>query len=324
MEKTLRIITSERYAMSFVDFINHKMKLGFSVPIIFVESFGNDPLKIKEYVIDKYHENGNQPYYLLLGGGSGIVPSFQVDYPSSKKRNRDGNYAVIIKDKKEEFYDNPTIVKWICSVGRLPGNNEVEIKAMCDNIIAYESQKINHAASFLEIATTQPNHNFMAQLINNLNISRKTLLNNIGRTSAELKSMMINELQQYEMFCYNGHGGSDNWNLKSNTFYQDTDIPLLNKYPHILSWACNTCNIADANNLGVSFIKKGAISFLGACCKTYGCDNRKMCRNILQEYTSKNCPETLGELYFNTLSKYKESRESLKYMLLGDPTIKIK
>ena len=195
---------------------------------------------------------------------------------------------------------------------------------MCDNIIAYESQKINHATSFLEIATTQPNYNFMAQLINNLNISKKMFLNNIDKISTELKNVIIKELPQYEMVCYNGHGGSDTWNLKSGIFYQDTDIPLLNKHPHILSWACNTCNIVKANNLGVSFIKKGAISFLGACCKTFGEDNRKMNRTILQEYTSENCPETLGELYFNTISKYAKSRESLKYMLLGDPTLKIK
>ena len=323
MDKTLRIITSERCAMSFVDFITHKTNLGFSVPIVFVEALGNDPLKIKEYIVNKYHESNDQPYYLLLGGDLNIIPSFQVNYPSSGKRNRDGNYAVIINDKNKEFDVDPPIGKLICSWGRLPGCNAAEIKSMCDNIIAYESQK-NHIASFLGIATTNDNCNFMNQIINSLSIPQKMFLNNIASLPSRLKGEITTQLQQYSVICYNGHGGSNNWNLKSNVYYKHTDIPDLNNHPHILSWACNTNNISQNDNLGVSFIKKRAISFLGACCKTYGNDNRIMCQNILQEYINANCPETLGELYFNTLSTHTKSRESIKYMLLGDPTLKIR
>lgn len=316
MDRQLIIITSENLAESFVDFISHKMKSGFDVPIIFVEALNKNPDKIKEYIKNKYAET-KKPFYVLLGGDLAHVPALEEIYRTSGKRYPDNKYAIAD--------DNKT---WMCSIGRLPGKNFNEMKGLCDRIVNYENIKdFQYKSSMLTIAATDPNTVFLSGLIPQLKgipnikyLKKEDYKTDLGN----FKNTIQSNLPNYKIINYNGHGHSDDWNLDSGLSLLCTDLPSFNIAPHVLSWACSTANISCLDNFGVNFIQKGAISFLGACAMTLGASNRDMCKAILCEYIKDTCPDTLGELYFRVLSKYGSIEESMKYMLLGDPTLKVR
>lgn len=133
---------------------------------------------------------------------------------------------------------------------------------------------------------------------------------------------------------YMGHGGSCEWTLKildKNSEYEierikSTNVPEMTFLsPHIISWACNTANIGSTGCLGSCFIKKGAVSFWGACAVTFGDENRRMASEFWKSYIAPQCPQHLGEIYLEIYKKFFDNTKGCKrYMLLGDPTLKIR
>lgn len=324
MENILLIITSENFSDSFAELISYKMDAGFNTPIIFVKDSPKvSAEEIKSHILRMYQGEANKkPFYVLLGGDLNIIPAYKVKYDKSGERYRDSSYAAVFKGENGETEIAPDVDYWMCSIGRLPGNASDEIREMCKKIIDYEENLTNRQpSSLLAIASTEPNTEFLSKLVPNLNFPQKNLLMaNDYKDFEAFRNDITDNLVKYKIITYNGHGSSSAWNIKG----QFDNVPELTLTPHVMSWACNTANISEQNNFGVKTIKSGAASFWGACAMTYGKDNRTMCEEVLKTYVGASCPQTIGELYFQVISDYPECREALKYMLLGDPTLKIR
>lgn len=319
IEKTLLIITSEALIQAFVDFIAHKQNQGFTVAIIAVETIGQTSTDIKSYIDSKYDDLKN-PFYVLIGGNLTHVAGWLRMYPRSGARYPDAYYAL-------------KGTQWICSIGRLPAADSDEMKKMCKAVKEYEQgHNFHYKSSLLTVTATQPNIDFLPGIASVLG----HIASVIGMdTHCYNKQNIVDEISadRNEFINYMGHGKSNAWALKvfgsgsKCTFEHlfSPDIPLLSKgNTHVLSWACNTANISHSSCFGTEFLKQGAISFWGAAAMTFGESNRAMAKRFWEIYTSTDCPQYIGNIYFQIVSECRDTDECVKYMLLGDPTLQIK
>lgn len=315
MEKILYIITPSRLLGCFTEFIIHKRDLGFTVNTYMIENIGQGTFNDIKAFLDNETNKIQGEYYVLLGGNIKSVPT---------KVTRGGLYL----DAAYAVSSNPK--QWR-SIGRFPTNNENEMKAFCSAVIRYESQYVPNQDHLLMIAAT------------NLNIAKSKLITahikkaKIGfsemYTDQNSKMEIINQIHSNANSFINfmGHGSRDVWVLKvlqgagTYEYIQYDDIPTFTPQPvHILSWACNTANLEMNDCLGITFLKKGALSFWGSCGVTWGEDNRNMADKFWHIYISDNRPQHLGEIYLKVYKQCTKLEGWERYMLLGDPSLKIR
>lgn len=320
MDNILYIITPSKFLQCFTDFIIHKQNINFAVSTYMLENIGNGTFDDIMTFLDAESERIHKDYYVLLGGNATLVPSDIVVYDKKGARYTDSSYA----RSRNGIY-------WR-SVGRFPANDENQIKNMCKVAISYESQQISYLDSVMMIGATNKNiieaQYISANIKSKISSVTECYTNSIGRYD-------IIEQIEANSHCfinYMGHGSSDKWSLRSlpsSAFEHITfdDIPeLVFRSPHILSWACNTADIGNIHCFGNQFLKKGAVSFWGACGITYGNSNRVMARYLWNQYTDNTkCPNHIGELYLALYQEYLDIYKGCRrYMLLGDPTLKIR
>lgn len=320
MKNILYIITPSRFLQYFTEFIIHKQQLGFTVNTYMVENIGNGTFGDIKAFLDKESEKIQDDYYVLLGGNATLVPSDIVVYKTKGARYTDSSYS---RSKDGAHWR---------SVGRFPANDENQIKNMCATAISYEEHSISYLDSVTMIAATKGN----IQKTKNISVGLKVQMASVTEcyTDTEGRNEIIDHINaNTDCFInYMGHGASDSWCLKilpSSIFENITsdDIPkFVFRYPHILSWACNTADIGNIKCLGTQFLKNGAVSFWGACGITWGNENRQMAEDFWNAYKdTTNCPEHIGEIYLALYKRYSGTYKGcLRYMLLGDPTLKIK
>lgn len=320
MQNILYIITPSRFLQYFTEFIIHKQLLGFTVKTYMVENIGNGTFGDIKAFLDKESEKIQDDYYVLLGGNATLVPSDIVIYKTKGARYTDSSYS---RSKDEAYWR---------SVGRFPANDENQIKNMCATAISYEERPISYLDSVTMIAATNGN----IQKAQSISVGLKTKMRSINEcytdTVGQLDIINFIKANTDCFINYMGHGSSDGWSLRvlpSSKFEKITsdDIPeFVFRYPNVLSWACNTADIGNIKCLGTQFLKKGAVSFWGACGITWGNENRQMAECFWNIYTdTTNCPEHIGEIYLTIYKRYSNTyRGCLRYMLLGDPTLKIK
>lgn len=320
MKNILYIITPSRFLQYFTEFIIHKQKLGFTVNVYMVENIGKGSFDDIKAFLDKESEKIRDDYYVLLGGNATLVPSDMILYKKNGVRNTDSSYSCSTNG-----------LYWR-SIGRFPANDERQIKNMCTTAMVYEEHQISYLDNVMLVAATNPNINKAKTLSKNL----KKQIASVTEcyTNTEGRNEIIDHLKA-SISCfinYMGHGASDKWCLRvlpTPEFEHITydDIPeFICRYPHILSWACNTADIGNMKSLGSQFLKKGAVSFWGACGITWGGENRQMVDDFWSIYSDENkCPNHIGEIYLILYKRYFNSYKGCqRYMLLGDPTLKIK
>lgn len=320
MKNILYIITASKFLQYFTDFVIHKQQLGFTVNTYMIENIGNGTFNDIKSFLDGESDKVQDDYYVLLGGDMSIVPSDLVVYPSGC-RGTDSSYAL------------SHCGNWWRSVGRFPAMDENQIANMCKAAISYEKQRnFNYGDSLMAIAATVPNISAAEELFKMVGSSIKTLSEfYTDRNSIDQIIDRINGNVD-EFINYMGHGASYAWKMRklpSDTEFEEftsDDIPEFNfKQPHVLSWACHTADILNIKCLGSKFLKKGTVSFWGACAVTWGGENRNMANTFWTNYIAANCPSHIGELYLTIYKQYWGSAQGCKrYMLLGDPTLQIK
>lgn len=295
--------------------------MGFTVNTYMVENIGNGTFNDIKSFLDGESDKIQDDYYVLLGGDMSIVPSDLVVYPIKGCRCTDSSYAL------------SNNAMWWRSVGRFPAMDENQIDNMCKAAISYESSRnFNYGDSLMAIAATAPNISAAKKLVTLLRPSIRTLSEfYTDRNSIDEIIVRINANAD-EFINYMGHGESAAWQMRKFPsldkfdYFTYDDIPEFKlKQPHVLSWACNTADISNIKCLGSKFLKKGAVSFWGACAITWGGENRNMANTFWTNYIAANCPSHIGELYLGIYKKYyKTTRGCKRYMLLGDPTLQIK
>lgn len=315
MKNILYIITTDNFRDCFQDFIIHKQRLGFTVKTSTVKNIGHGTYEdIKEFLNNESAKE-NDDYYVILGGDANFIPSEMV-MPSVGKNLRCSDYLYARSDVDDHWR----------SIGRFPANTENEITDMCNAAISYETDpNFKHGNSLLMIAATRDNITATNELESSLNgiFDSISVCRRMDDSDKEpIAQRIIASADQF--INYMGHGGTNSWygHFKSNR------VPRYNsKHPHVLSWACSTANIQHTgfvDCLGSKFLKEGAVSFWGAYDKTYGDDNRRMVKEFWDIYQN-SCPDHIGDIYLEIYKKfYKYPIGCEKYMLLGDPTLKIK
>lgn len=322
MQNILYIITPSRFLQYFTEFIIHKQLLGFTVKTYMVENIGNGTFGDIKAFLDKESEKIQDDYYVLLGGNATLVPSDIVIYKTKGVGYTDSSYS---RSKDGAYWR---------SVGRFPANDENQIKNMCATAISYEKRPISYLDSVTMIAATKGNIQKAKDISVELKVQMQMASVTEYYTDTKGRDEIISHINTNtdSFINYMGHGASDSWCLKVSPslifeILTSDDIPkFVNRYPHILSWACNTADIGNIECLGTQFLKKGAVSFWGACGITWGNENRQMAGDFWNTYkNATNCPEHIGEIYLALYKRYSATcKGCLRYMLLGDPTIKIK
>lgn len=315
MKNILYIITPSQFLDCFTDFIIHKQSLGFIVNTYMVENIGNGTFNDIKAFLDGESEKIKDDYYVILGGNHKCIPS---------ETNRKGRYV-------DSSYAQTADKRYWRIVGRFPTDNEDEMRELCANAIRYEEHFVSYKENLLMIAATKRNIDKAKTIAGAL----KTQFASVGEiyTNREGKQEVLDQLNA-NVSCfinYMGHGNSGAWALKlygngrRTESVKSTEIPQFTIPVHILSWACSTANVKKNKCLGTEFLMKGAVSFWGACSLSYGGANRFMAEKFWDIYASSCCLQHLGEIYLQIYKDCLGVKKGCKqYMLLGDPTLKIR
>lgn len=322
MKNILYIITPSEFLQYFTDFIIHKQSLGFTVNTYMLENIGNGTFSDIKNFLDAESKKIEDDYFVLLGGDASLVPSDIIDSEYGK-RNSDSSY-----------YCSQDGSHWR-SVGRFPASDGDQISQMCSTAILYDNNPIAYKESLLMIAATKDN----IEKTNKLSELLKQKISSVTTSCTNKEGLSeITDRIKADTSCfinYMGHGMSCAWNLRIYSGgkkvklenFKSVDIPkFIFSPPHILSWACSTANIANPMCLGCCFMKKGAASFWGACAGTFGIANRSMAEHFWKIYTEDGfqCPQHLGEIYLQIYKCHNRLKGCKRYMLLGDPTLRIR
>ncbi len=133
---------------------------------------------------------------------------------------------------------------------------------------------------------------------------------------------------------YFGHGSSDSW-AKESVFNLSRDLPRLrNNYlnPFILAATC-TFGLFDqpahtaASEELLKAEETGIIGIIAAARPTFSGPNKTMVQNFLGSLFTftpgTNLSATVGEAFFNAFNLSAGDDNSQKYLLMGDPTLRI-
>lgn len=316
MKNILYIITPSRFLQYFTEFIIHKQQLGFTVNTYMVENIENGTFEDIKAFLDKESEKVQDDYYVILGGDGNLVPGKSILRKS-------------IRFKDSEYACNDSGQYWR-SVGRLPASDEQEIEDMCNCAINYETNFVSYLKSVLMIAATNNNIKESASIARKMHPIIQDINEQYTTTIGKFEILDSLRANIESFINYMGHGGSDKWTLRHKGKFLENilsdSIPLMEYKPvHILSWACSTANIAHQKCIGKTFLLNGAVSFWGAYSETYGKSNRMMARCFWDIYMKNTCPKHIGEIYLAIQKTYNnKTKGGPKYMLLGDPTLKIR
>ena len=275
------IVADSIYKKSLQSFIKWKTKKGFQM----IEAFTNDPAvgktttSIRNYLINLYNNatpNDPAPTYVLLVGNTLQIPSFVgqiVEDINTGPHNTDLYYGEYTNDfLPEVFY------------GRLPADDTLQLQSMIDKILHYENYQMtdpSYLANNLLIAGVDQENGYLMN--NQLNYENTNYINSAHGInpliynypmSASKAAEIITKFNNGTGFLnYTGHGEFSGF---MNPSFQTSDIASLSntdKYPVIISNACNTNIISKSQDgFGESIVKaknKGALAYIGATDATY-------------------------------------------------------
>ncbi|MCD8137640.1 MAG: C25 family cysteine peptidase, partial [Parabacteroides gordonii] len=163
---------------------------------------------------------------------------------------------------------------------------------------------------------------FVKELQTILKPKTVTCLNKKG-TEEDISTLQT-EIPKHSFILYTGHGNPLYWNYGDlETQFTESKVPIMSQHPHVCCWACATScfSITKADCIGVSWIKKGAMTYWGASYTTRRSVNQKMAKEMLNTVLL-NPTMSVGEVYFHVLgSSVSQQEEKERYHLFGDPTL---
>ncbi|KAA4769593.1 hypothetical protein F2841_20560 [Bacteroides fragilis] len=334
MKKFILIITSDSLKEAFTAFINKKQELGFAVTCITVESINKmisgesaTPVqiatKIKCYIHTRF--NYNELFYVILGGGYKEVPALDAERHSSRYVDRTGvprTVEVFSPSDYKYTLDVDNNMKFV--IGRFPVGESQDMANLCRLYVNYAPQRND---KILIVSDDDDTASFVAELQTILRGKQVTCLKKEGKL--EDITTLTREILNHSFILYTGHGNPLYWNYgqlgttdDGSQFFTESKISPMPRHPHICCWACATsCFSIKTDCIGVSFMKKGAMTYWGASYETRQSVNRLMAKKML-EVVLRNPTISVGEAYYQVLQCPKvRQQEKESYLLFGDPTL---
>ena len=340
-EKML-IICSDLFVNQMQPFVTHKNGIGLTTEMFALSNVGSTPTAIRQFIQNRYNED-NQLTFVLLVGDFDQIPTF-----FSGGGGSDPTYSLLEGD------DNyPDII-----VGRFSAEDINQVETMVNRTISYETASNQQMTAWFKrgtgIASNDANvgHNNERDW-QHIRKIRDILLNwrytNVselydgsqGGTDAAGNpsiAMVANEINNgVSLINYTGHGLVDRWSTSSFTNANVNSLTNTNQWPFIFSVACFNGNFTNDICFAETWLRAthnqqptGAIGFYGSSISQPW--NPPMeAQDKFNELLVNEDFTTFGELCFigscAMLDKYGSSNGSsgtntfLTWNYFGDPSV---
>ncbi|MFX1295464.1 MAG: C25 family cysteine peptidase, partial [Promethearchaeota archaeon] len=276
---------------------------------------------IRDFVLYAYDNWEDPPEYVLLVGEIGKIPTH--DDPTFNCPS-DWYYSNLIGDV------GPDLV-----VGRIAINDSRKLKKYVDKILDYEKSEGNWIKRIL--FTAYERSDYMECSDDCVEIMKKVkeakIIKKYGGQST--KQEVLDEIDKgCGIINYRGHGSEWEWQSSNGIGVNDTTkLKNMGKIPIVFSICClNNAIDVRGECFGEAFIEavNGAIVFLGASRPSYTQPNHHFDRYIFRAIVDKKL-RTVGKIFnYATVELYRNfpdayTKENIAmYLLLGDPSLKIK
>jgi hypothetical protein len=325
-----------------------------------LETIGSTNTAIKTYIEYAYHNWTVPPTYLLLVGDTNYVPSWPTsqtpDCTTSPcfRKATDLYYATMTADYVPDLLvgrlpardqaNLTTILNKQTSYAALSGSEDWVKKAA---FAATSDTSLNSTGTY-NYQVAEGSHNYV---ITNHTLPREysgifpstpspypggDKLFRITY-SAQKTNLLTSINDERSLVIYSGHGSPTSWS--DFTFYRE-DISSLDAdqvYPFVAGFACETNDIANISYdtvFGETWLitpNKGAVAYLGSADYSYWGPDDVLERSLFDKFYEVLLPQnTLSTSIFHGLTAVQNQYSDFAryywetYMLLGDPSIRIK
>lgn len=345
----LVIITPEAYLKSAKKIRSWKSQRGIQTTILSFKPYENSYDKIKSLISDEYQKNKNLKYVLLIGDSDSLAAFSYGKTVDGEELYSDSYYGQLIgTDYYPELF-----------IGRIPGTFK-EIEAIIAKIISYESDP-NNSSEWLSSAAGigssegagygdegQADWQHQRDLRNNLlNYGYKKVFEfydgSRGVQDADnnpTPSDIINTFNEgVGLISYTGHGDINTFKTSGFNASQLYQLNNFNKYPFLISVACNHGSFVDATCISENLLKAssndkstGVVGMAGSSVLMAWAppmQTQDEFVHLISKIDSLNAPATtLGGLFYNAqlsmLEKYITNRgdEVMQtWILFADPSM---
>jgi len=342
----LCIMPDELYD-SFQAYADWKRRSGINVKTVKFSDFGGtagNPVRVRNYIADAYHNWDTPPTYVLLVGDDGVFPKKEISY----------DYTFAYDDYFVEIDGNDYFPEMM--IGRLTNKHDYRMRVMIKKFQMYEETPYMEDTSWFMKGICCSNNEHESQ-VTTKEYTRDLMLNDGGFTSVDAMmsdgdydtrctyslSDVINALNEGRSYLnYRGEGWYDGW-WANCTDFRINDVSRLHngqKFTFFTSIGCGVAmfDFEYGNCFGEELIEKGtlsnpsgAIAFVGPTSNTHTTYNNKIDKGIYKGMFKEglNTPgEALlrGKLYMYNVFGGSDTRVPYHYRIyhvLGDPSIHI-
>ena len=250
---------------------------------------------------------------------------------------------------------NPSDYRTSMPIGRIPARSRQDAAAMVDKIISYETaspfdpwrKRVTFVAddditsTGMEANLHTPQAESLANLFTPDAYEKKkiylieypTVNSAVGRRKPDVNKAIVDELNQGTLIInYIGHGNERLWAHEA-VFTREGDLPRLTNRDRLTFLVGATCNFAQFDDpteqstgeAVLTMAAGGAIAEVAASRAGYSDENAAMNEALysnLFQRDSTGLPPRLGDVMWRT-KQDRNGPNDLKYLLLGDPTLRL-
>ncbi len=334
------ILSPSEYIPALADFIDWKIKGGYDVSVVSLESIGNNFLAVKNYLKARYNNPETNFSYALLVGHENNFPTEYVKTGSSSQTPSDLHYFTM--GDSSDFL--PDVL-----YGRLVVGSINDIKNQIKKSIAYESDSLanregwrQHIGLASDEGSDPSDEEYLAQMttpfVDNFKVDSRTFLQkNSDSTPTNLNATLSSGAMWLN---YIGHGSGTSWPSMRTTYgsSQIKNLEAGSVKPVIIDVACQNGRFKyNAKQLGERFMNEekngepiGAVAYYGGSVNISWNPPAIMAVGINKLVVDEKIDELgkallAGQLYlFNHYTDLGAVKENLAwYHLFGDPSLKL-
>jgi len=232
VNKSLLIVTPDKFAKSLDEFVKFKKKNGFTVYLKTLSDFGDTAIKIKRS-IKSFHKINNFDFAILVGDEF-VFPTFYKETSSELKTPSDLSYFTFgVNDNIPDVYYSRFVI-----------NNKEQLLKQTKKIIAYSKNESN--GEILNIASNEgdsPSDEDYVNLMSKPLIEKYSLQDNLilqrdpnvdNNTVVDIVSKGVNWIN------YIGHGSGTAWNSVDPDFSVNDILKISSsgQFPIVIDVAC--------------------------------------------------------------------------------------
>jgi hypothetical protein len=341
-------IMPDEFYESFQPYAEWKRRSGINVVVKKFSDIGansNNPITIKNFISDAYHNWDIPPTYVLVVGDKGVFPVKYISY----------DYTFVYDDYFVEVDGNDFFPEMM--IGRFTNQGDYRMRVMINKFKQYEETPYIDDPDWFMKGICCSNDAFASQ-IETKSYTRNLMLNeggfisvdammsdsnfNQGNCSYDVNDVIIAINEGRSFLNYRGEGWTTGWWASCYQFGVD-DVSSLNNGRKLTFFTSIGCGVAmfDAdggNCFGEALIQKGnltqgdgAIAFIGPTSNTHTTYNNKIDKGIYKGMFQEDMDTPgqallRGKMYMYNV--FGESGEWTEYQfrvfhVLGDPSIHI-